>query len=189
MADRAAQTSSLSLRPWLSTSGTTVDLQALSGSRIQVKRLGLVLYCVVCLSVSTAARPRSIASLIEEAYQKNPNVHFYEQEIAAARGGRRIVGSRPNPDLSGQVGGKIYNSLGGKYLGTGPVWTVSLTQTFEFPGRVTLRKAVADKEIALARIGLEQFRLSLRNRIEMLCYRLLAAQDRAAGGTEAAQRI
>jgi len=49
---------------------TTANLQALSGSRIQVKRLGLVLSCAVCLSVSTAAGPRSIASLIEEAYQK-----------------------------------------------------------------------------------------------------------------------
>src|ERR1700719_2252443 len=152
MAGRAAQTSRLLLSSWLSTPGTTVNLRALSGWHIQVKRLGLLLSCAVCLSATTAAGPRSIASLIEEAYQKNPNVHFYEQEIAAARGGRRIVGSWPNPDLSGQVGGKIYNSLGGKYLGTGPVWTVSLTQTFEFPGRVTLRKAIADKEIALARI-------------------------------------
>ena len=189
MADRAAQTSRLLLSSWLSTPGTTVNLQALSGWHIQVKRLGLLLSCAVCLSVSTAAGPRSIASLIEEAYQKNPNVHFYEQEIAAARGDRRIAGSWPNPDLSGQIGGKIYNSLGGKYLGTGPVWTVSLTQTFEFPGRVTLRKAIADKQIVLARIGLEQFRLSLRNRIEMLCYRLLAAEDRAAVALEVAQRF
>jgi cobalt-zinc-cadmium efflux system outer membrane protein len=154
-----------------------------------VKRLGLSLSCVACLSVSTAARPRSIASLIEEAYQKNPDMHFYEQEIAAARGNRRTAGTWQNPDLGGQIGGKSYNSLGGKYLGTGAVWTVSLTQTFEFPGRVSLRKAIADKQIALARIGLEQFRLSLRNRIEMLCYRLLAAQDRATVAREVAQRF
>src|SRR6202045_4680968 len=189
MADRAALTASLLLRSWLATRGTRANLQALAGSSIPVKRLGLLLSCTVCLSMPTVAGPRSIASLIEEAYQKNPNVHFYEQEIAAARGGRRIVGSWPNPDLSGQVGGKNYNSLGGKYLGTGPVWTVSLTQTLEFPGRVTLRKAIADKQIALARIGLEQFRLSLRNQIEMLCYRLLAAQDRAAVAKEVAQRF
>jgi outer membrane protein, heavy metal efflux system len=189
MADRAAQTSSLSPRSWLSTPGTTANLKALSGSRMQVKRLGLLLSCAVCLSVSTAAGSRSIASLIEEAYQKNPNVHFYEQEIAAARGDRRTAGTWPNPDLSGQIGGKIYNSLDGKYLGTGPVWTVSLTQTFEFPGRVSLRKAIADKQIALAQLGLEQFRVSLRNQIEMLCYRLLAAQDRAAAAIEVAQRF
>jgi cobalt-zinc-cadmium efflux system outer membrane protein len=66
---------------------------------------------------------------------------------------------------------------------------VSLTQTFEFPGLVTLRKAIADKQIALARIGLEQFRLSLRNRIEILCYRLLAAQDRATVAIDVAQRF
>src|SRR3984893_18165571 len=160
-----------------------------AGHGTLVKRLGLLFFCVVCLSVSTAAGPRSIASLIEEAYQKNPNVHFYEQEIAAAGGDRRPAGTWPNPDLSGQIGGKIYNSLAGKYLGTGPVWTVSLTQTFEFPGRVSLRKAIADKQIALAQLGLEQFRVSLRNQIEMLCYRLLAAQDRAAAATEVAQRF
>ncbi|HEY0803154.1 MAG TPA: TolC family protein [Steroidobacteraceae bacterium] len=166
-----------------------MNLQALSGSRIQLKCLGLLLSCAFCLSMSTAAEPRSIASLIEEAYEKNPNVHFYEEEIAAARGDRRTAGTWPNPDFSGQIGGKVYNSLGGMYLGTGPVWTVSLTQTFEYPGRVTLRKAIADKQIAVARIGLEQFRLSLRNRIEMLCYRLLAAQDRAAVAIEVAQRF
>jgi outer membrane protein, heavy metal efflux system len=66
---------------------------------------------------------------------------------------------------------------------------VSLTETFEFPGRVSLRKAIADKQIALAELGLEQFRVSLRNQIEMLCYRLLAAQDRAAAATEVAHRF
>jgi cobalt-zinc-cadmium efflux system outer membrane protein len=189
MADRAAPTASLLLRSWLAKKETRANLQSLAGSCIAMKRLGLLLSCTVCLSMPTVAGPRSIASLIEEAYLKNPNVHFYEQEIAAARGDRRIAGTWPNPDLSGQIGGKIYNSLGGKYLGTGPVWTVSLTQTLEFPGRVTLRKAIADKQIALARIGLEQFRLSLRNQIEMLCYRLLAAQDQAAVAKEVAQRF
>ncbi len=151
---------------------------------IRVERLGVLLAFAVSLAASAAAEPRSIASLVDEAYQKNPELHFYEQEIAVARGDRRTAGTWPNPDLSSQIGGKSYNSLGGKYLGTGPVWSVSLTQTFEFPGRVSLRKAIADKQIALAQLGLERFRVSLRNQIEMLCYRLLAAQDRAAAATE-----
>src|SRR5580693_2423548 len=161
----------------------------IKGLHIRVERFGVFLAFAVSLAASAAAEPRSIASLVEEAYQKNPELHFYEQEIAVARGDRRTAGTWPNPDLSGQIGGKIYNSLGGKYLGTGPVWTVSLTQMFEFPGRVTLRKAIADKQVALARIGLEQFRLSLRNRIETLCYRLLSAQDRAAAAAEVTRRF
>src|ERR1700732_2942173 len=160
----------------------------IKGQHIRVERCGLLLAFAVSLTAS-AADPRSIASLVEEAYQKNPELHFYEQEIAVARGDRRTADTWPNPDLSGQIGGKSYNSLGGKYLGTGPVWSVSLTQTFEFPGRVSLRKAIADKQIALAQLGLEKFRVSLRNQIEMLCYRLLAAQDRAAAATEVAQRL
>src|ERR1700731_3213520 len=159
----------------------------IKGVHIWVECFGFLLAFAV--AGSAAAEPRSIASLIEEAYQKNPELHFYEQEIAVARGDRRTAGTWPNPDLSGQIGGKSYNSLGGKYLGTGPVWSVSLTQTFEFPGRLGLRKAIADKQIALAQLGLEQFRVSLRNQIEMLCYRLLAAQDRAAAATEVAKRF
>src|SRR6202048_68133 len=159
----------------------------IKGVHIWVECFGFLLAFAV--AGSAAAEPRSIASLIEEAYQKNPELHFYEQEIAVARGDRPTAGTWPNPDLSGQIGGKSYNSLGGKYLGTGPVWSVSLTQTFEFPGRVSLRTAIADKRIALAQLGLEQFRVSLRNQIEMLCYRLLAAQDRAAAATEVAQRF
>src|SRR6202011_560423 len=161
----------------------------IKGLHIRVERFGLLLAFAVSMAASAAAEPRSIASLVEEAYHKNPELHFYEQEIAVARGDRRTAGTWPNPDLSGQIGGKSYNSLGGKYLGTGPVWSVSLTQTFEFPGRVSLRKAIADKQIALAQLGLEQFRVSLRNQIEMLCYRLLAAQDRAAAAIEVAQRF
>src|ERR1700732_4843420 len=159
----------------------------IKGVHIWVECFGFLLAFAV--AGSAHAEPRSIASLVEEAYQKNPELHFYEQEIAVARGDRRTAGTWPNPDLSGQIGGKSYNSLGGKYLGTGPVWSVSLTQTFEFPGRVSLRTAIADKQIALAQLGLEQFRVSLRNQIEILCYRLLAAQDRAAAATEVAQRF
>jgi outer membrane protein, heavy metal efflux system len=159
------------------------------GLHIWGERFGPLLALAIGLAASAAAEPRSIASLVEEAYQKNPELHFYEQEIAVARGDRRTAGTWPNPDLSSQIGGKSYNSLGGKYLGTGPVWSVSLTQTFEFPGRVSLRKAIADKQITLAQLGLEQFRVSLRNQIETLCYRLLATQDRAAAATEVAQRF
>jgi outer membrane protein, heavy metal efflux system len=159
------------------------------GLHIWGERFGPLLALAMGLAASAAAEPRSIASLVAEAYQKNPELHFYEQEIAVARGDRRTAGTWPNPDLSSQIGGKSYNSLGGKYLGTGPVWSVSLTQTFEFPGRISLRKAIADKQITLAQLGLEQFRVSLRNQIETLCYRLLAAQDRAAAATEVAQRF
>jgi len=161
----------------------------IKGLHIRLESFGLMVAFAAGLAASASAEPRSIASLVEEAYQKNPELHFYEQEIAVAQGDRRTAGTWPNPDLSGQIGGKSYNSLGGRYEGTGPVWSVSLTQTFEFPGRVSLRKAIADKQITLAQLGLEQFRVSLRNRIEMLCYRLLAAQDRTAAATEVAQRF
>src|SRR5258708_8512280 len=111
----------------------------IKGVHIRVERFGLLLVFAVNLAASAAAEPRSIASLVEEAYQKNPEVHFYEQEIAAARGDRRTAGTWPNPDLSGQIGGKSYNSLAAKYLGTGPLSAVSMTQTLQITGRSSLR--------------------------------------------------
>src|ERR1700720_3477255 len=103
MADRAAPTASLLLRSWLAKKGTRANLQSLAGSCIPMKRLGLLLSCTVCLSMPTVAGPRSIASLIEEAYLKNPNVHFYEQEIAAAPGARRFPGTWPDTCISREI--------------------------------------------------------------------------------------
>ena len=48
-------------------------------------------------------------------------------------------------------------------------------QTFEFPGKGTLRKAIANKNIEIAELGLEQFRLSLAGQVRVLAYEHLAA--------------
>src|SRR5258708_11652821 len=101
----------------------------IKGVHIRVERFGLLLVFAVNLAASAAAEPRSIASLVEEAYQKNPEVHFYEQEIAAARGDRRTAGTFPNPDLSGQIGGTRSDSLGGKSHRTGPLSSLTFAHT------------------------------------------------------------
>ena len=62
----------------------------------------------------------------------------------------------------------------------GTAWAVSVNQTFEWPGRILLRKAIADRSVQLAEAGLEQFRAALRAEVLRRGYALFAAQRRAA---------
>jgi len=99
------------------------------------------------------------------------------------------AGEWPNPELSSEVGHKSVRDLGGNNLGDGPIWAVSLSQTFEFPGRLSLRKALANRQIALAERGREQFRAALALRACSLGYQLLGAQQRAEAASEVSKRF
>ena len=99
------------------------------------------------IPASFAAEPVPLDALVAETVARNPELKFYEAEIAAAKGGRVTAGEWANPELSGELGNKRVRDLGGNKIGDGPVWSVSLAQTFEFPGRVSLRKAIAGRQI------------------------------------------
>lgn len=131
----------------------------------------------------------TLDNLVAEALAKNPELQFYETEIAAARGQRRQTGTLPNPELSAALGSKSVSDLAGNKLGDGPIWAVSVAQTFEFPGRVSLRKAIAGKQIDLAQLGLEQFRTALANQVRLLGYRAMAAEQKAEAAKEVAARF
>ena len=45
----------------------------------------------------------AIEAIVAEALQNNPELAFYEAEIAAARGERRSAGAWPNPELEVEV--------------------------------------------------------------------------------------
>lgn len=144
----------------------------------------------VALSIlSPAAEPIPLDTLVAETVAGNPELKFYQAEIAAARGGRITAGELPNPELSVSLGNKSVDDLRGNKIGDGPIWSVSLAQTFEFPGRVNLRKALANRQISLAQLGLEQFRSALAMRARVLGYKLLAAQQKAAAAKEVSKRF
>ena len=56
-------------------------------------------------SAVRAATAPTAETLVAEALHRNPQVRFYEAEIAVARGGRQTAGERHNPELSTEVGG------------------------------------------------------------------------------------
>jgi len=129
----------------------------------------------------------SLDDLVKEALEKNPELRFYEAEIQAAKAGRKTAGLLDNPELSGSAGSKTVRGSG--LSAEGVAWSVSVVQPFEWPGRIGLRKAIANRDIALAELGLERFRVALGARVRTLGYGLFAAQEKAAAAQEVAERF
>lgn len=104
-------------------------------------------------------------TLVSEAIDRNPEIRFYQAEIEAARGGRVTAGQYANPDLNMETGAMQVNDIDGNRLGDGLVWRASITQVFDFPGRMALRKAIAERDITLAELGLNQYKAQLANEV------------------------
>src|SRR6185436_15769401 len=127
--------------------------------------------------VSVATNQITLDELVNEIVGKNPELNFYRAEIAAAKGERRAAAIWANPELSTSVGQKRVTS--GGLSAEGVAWSVSVQQTFDWPGRIPLRKAIANHQIQLAELGFEQFRAALTSRARTLTFNLFAAQEKA----------
>lgn len=136
---------------------------------------------------STNGPTLPLDALVAEALEKNPELRFYQAEIAAAKGGRKTAGYWPNPEVSGSAGQKSVRGSG--LSAEGMAWAVSVAQPFEWPGRIGLRKAIANRDIELAELGYERFKVALAARMRVLGYTLFAAQEEAAASREVADRF
>ena len=121
--------------------------------------------------VCNAEGPVSLDALVAEAWARNPEANVYRAEIAAAKGERRTAGEWQNPEATTDAGAKVVRDYHGNTLGEGVSWSLSATQTFEYPGRVSLRKAIANHQIELAELGLEGFRAALAARVRAAAFR------------------
>ncbi len=128
-------------------------------------------------------------ALVAEALARNPETNVYSAEIAAAKGERRTAGEWQNPELATELGAKLVRDYQGNSLGEGVTWTLSATQTFEYPGRVTLRKAIANHQIALAELALDGFRVALAARVRAVAFRAALGQAKADAAGEIARRF
>jgi cobalt-zinc-cadmium efflux system outer membrane protein len=70
----------------------------------------------------------------------------------------------------------------------GLAWSASIKQTFEWPGRLGLRKAIANQQIKLAEWGLDQFKAALAGRARLLAFEVFASPEKAAAAREVADR-
>ncbi len=137
--------------------------------------------------VSSKGTNLSFESLVAEVLENNPELQFYEAEINAAKGLRKTAGMWNNPEVSGSVGAKKVTS--GDETDKGVASEVMVTQSIEWPGRIRLRKAIADHDIKVAELGLEQFRALLASRTKMAAYNLAAAREKAAAAREVAEHF
>ncbi len=127
--------------------------------------------------------------LVREALEKNAELNFYRAEIAAAKGGLKTAGTIRNPELGTQGGYKNARDNSGGGSGGGGTFALSVNQSFEYPGRVALRKAVAKGDIELAELHLAQFKVILVARVRALVYGVLIAQEKLAALREVADRF
>lgn len=131
----------------------------------------------------------SADDIVREALEKNPELNFYSAEIAATRGGLKTAGTIRNPELNTQAGYKNARDNSGGGSGEGGTFALSANQTFEYPGRIALRKAIAKGDIELAELHLAQFRMTLAARVRALVYSVFIAQEKLAVVREVADRF
>ena len=118
---------------------------------------------------------RTLDALIGEVLAHNPELKGMEADVGAAKGARQTAGQWKNPDLSIMYANRELASAGSRSAGFSD--SIGITQTFEFPGKATLRKAIADQDITTAEVGLVQFRQALIGRVTVLGYRYAYAED------------
>lgn len=129
----------------------------------------------------------TLEAVVSDVLESNLEVKFYSVEIAAAKGEARTATTWKNPELATTVGDK--RVAGDGLAAEGVTWLVSIRQTFEWPGRIPLRKAIANQQIRLAELGLGQFRAALIARTRAVAFGLFAAQQKAAAAREVADRF
>ena len=131
----------------------------------------------------------SLSTLVSEISAKNPERQFYQEEIAAAKAGVRLSSRLSDPELMFDVGQKRLRNSVGEKIDDGAVWSISVTQTFEWPGRLALRKAIANRQVELAELGVAQFDHALAARAGTLAFGLYTANAKAAAIREVSDRF
>lgn len=152
-----------------------------------------VLICSLALAsfahaATPPSTPTSAQALVQEALTQNPELRFYEAELTATRSARKNAARLAPPEVSGSVGHKRARESGGQLAGEGVAWSVGVSQTFEWPGRLSLRKAIANHDITLAELGFARFRTALAARVRGQAHALAAAGEKARVAREVADR-
>jgi len=129
----------------------------------------------------------TIDALVVEALENNPELTFYQAEVAAAKAGLKTAGQWANPEIAASAGQKTLRGPG--FSAEGMAWSASVAQPFEWPGRIGLRKAIANRDVELAELGFERFKAALASRMRILAYTLFAVQKKAVAAREVADRF
>ena len=149
-----------------------------------MKLLTRLFPALLLLTAAQAENAVTSSDLVNEALRQNPEIRFFEAEIDAARGGRQSAGQLANPEISTELGGMSLAQAK-----EGLVWRASILQVFDFPGRMSLRKAIADRDIELAHLGLQQFKSQLANEVRARAGDVLLLQRKEAAARSVRERL
>ncbi|OYQ26098.1 hypothetical protein CHU93_12765 [Sandarakinorhabdus cyanobacteriorum] len=151
-------------------------------------RLTLLLALSTPVAAQTPAL--SIDALAAEVVAGNPERQFLARQISLAQTGVQAARRLADPELSIEFGERRTDNVQtGQRLGDGPAFAAAILQPIEFNGRLPLRKAIAEGNVTLARLGLAQFEATLAGRARTLGYRLFAADARAEAARAVASRM
>jgi cobalt-zinc-cadmium efflux system outer membrane protein len=131
----------------------------------------------------------ALPKIVDEITANNPELKFYQSEIDVAKARARGSAAYNDPSVSLDLGRKRVRDVSGTLSGSGTAWSVSVTQTFEWPGRIALRKAIANRQVELAELGLARFQNALTGRARVLSFTLHAANAKASAVREVADRF
>lgn len=150
---------------------------------------------IVCIALSSPAgaeesqATNTLSAVLREAVENHPELQFYRAELKAAHASRRLAGRLDHPEASATIGQKQVRDTSNALQGEGAAWSVSVTQSFEWPGRLGLRKAIANHDVRLAELGLARFQASLSARILSRAYSLNSAEQKRQVAEEVANRF
>lgn len=117
--------------------------------------------------------------LISEAWTNNPEVRLFEAAVAGARGELITAKTWNNPEVS-FAPGAVRTEESGSPSRTGFHGDFGISQTFSFPGKRALQRAVAEKTVQSRQLALTAFRTQLAIQVHRSFYRLLAARQMVA---------
>jgi outer membrane protein, heavy metal efflux system len=155
-------------------------------NRCLSRRFGLAALALAAAVAAWGAPAVTVDALIAEILTGHPELQFYEAELAVAKGELRNAGTLPAPELTVAAARKRVASVMAQ---EGTAWSVSVRQTFDWPGRVGLRKAIANRQILLAELGLAQFQAGLAARTRALATAVWSSQEQMAATREVAARF
>lgn len=158
-------------------------------AKVRMKQFIFYLALITLNSARIAlAQANSINDIVREALNDNPEVVTAEAELAAAKGERRTAGQWKNPEISVEYGEKRVTDGMGDLSAKGNSQSYSIAQTFEFPGKASLRKAIANRNIQLAQLAFDQLRLEVAARARFLGIEWVTANQEASAAREVADR-
>ena len=145
----------------------------------------------VAVSLSAAETLVEVApeALVSEALEANAELGFYQAQLDGAKAATRLAGRLDLPKAELQGGQIRSKNLDHSMAGEGAMWVASVRQSFEWPGRLSLRKAIANQDVALSTLGLEAFRRELSGKLRENALGLASAEEKSRVARAVADRF